>query len=40
MSPRSSTKISAMPRVMMNDDCASRFTRLSGERNSEFLAWK
>ena len=40
MSPSSSTKISAMPSVMMNADCSSRLTRFCAERNSEFLIWK
>jgi hypothetical protein len=40
MSPSSSTKISAMPSVMMNADCAIRLTRLPADRNSEFFAWK
>ncbi len=40
MSPSSSTKISAMPSVMMNADCAIRLTRLPADRNSEFFTWK
>ena len=40
MSPSSSTKISAMPRVMMNADWAIRLTRLPADRNSELFTWK